>query len=189
MPNLPIQSKRRLPRRSRRGLTLVETILYFVVAAVVLAGVLVLFQSAEGQNDELVMERNIPLITGGLRDTFPNARTYPDGDLIPTMAANKQVPGELASTAADGTPTMTSPYGNNITVVGSSGAAVITVVGMDDEDCTTTLSKLTDRTASQSGFAAVSAGGDALSLPFTSAQLAAACDAGAGANDVVLTLR
>lgn len=187
--NAPLAPNARMPRRSRRGIGIAEILLGLGISAGILAAAVITYQNTQGQSDELTMDRALPQIVAGIRDTFPNARTFPDGDLIPTMSSTNKVPGEVVSAAADGTPTMTSPFGNNITVAGVGGAAVITVVGMDNEDCNNTLSNITDRNTSQTGFATVTAGGDALAQPFTAADVAAACDAGAGANDVVFTLR
>lgn len=187
--NLRPTGRTSLPRKTRRGIGIVETVLALGASALFIAGVVVVYQNTLGQNDELVMDRALPQVVAGIRDTFPNSRTFPDGDLIPIMAATNKVPGELSSTAADGTATMTSPYGTAITAVGVGGAAVITLAALDNEDCNNTLSNITERSASQSGYATVSAGGDALAQPFSAAAVAAACDAGAGANNVVLTLR
>ena len=175
-------------RPARAGFTPFQILLGVGAFAALTTGVLITYQNTVSASDELVLDRAMPQIFTGVRDTFPNARTLPDGDLIPTMTAQGKTPGEVISAAADGTPTMTDPFGNPITVVGAGGAAIVTVVGMDDEDCNNVLANFTDRTASQNGFSAVSAGGDALAQPFSSADVAGACDAGDGLNDVVLTL-
>lgn len=181
----------RIPRRKRRGYSIVEIGLVLIIVAVLISAIIVAFyqvqqSSRQGQTTNLVNE-----LYTSVQDLHRSATSYgADGtNLIPILEGAEMLP-PIGRRDPDGTPdsgdeVVFSPFGEPITVVAGGAAGVtgqsftITLTNYTRANCIAFMSDYVDRTLEQSGLLSASSDGGAFAFPITVAGINGTCDTGA----------
>ena len=164
-------------RRRRRGVSLVDFLLYLTLAAVVVAGAVIAYNNVDNRQKRLQTAQLVNEIFAGVADLHRGGASYGTGNLIPTLDAAKMVPSK-GRRVSGSTVTINTPFGDNVTVVGAGNTFVIAV------DLVTNYA---DQDSDESSLAEIKIGsGSALTMPATVAAISTECD---DDEDVALTFR
>ena len=181
-------SRRRWGRR--RGVSLVDFLLYLTLAAVVMAGAVLAYNNVDNRQKRLQTTQLVNEIYAGVSDLHRNGASYGSSGLIDTLDDAKMIPskGRRSTTDADDKTTISivTPFGDNVTVEGGGNTFVITVEEMSAANCIDLVSNYADQDSEESSLAEISIGGTDLTMPATVAQISTACD---DDDDVALTWR
>ncbi len=190
MSETTIHPKARIPRRKRRGYSIVEIGLVLIVVAVLIAGIIVAFyqvqqSTRQGQATNLVNE-----LYSSVQDLHRSATSYgPDGtNLIPILEGAEMLP-PIGRRDQDGIPdsgdeTVFSPFGELVNVEAGGAVGVpgqsftITLTNYTRANCIAFMSNYVDRTLEQSGLLGAISGGAAFTFPVTVASINGTCQAG-----------
>ena len=173
----------------RRGVSLVDFLLYLTLAAVVMAGAVLAYNNVDNRQKRLQTAQLVNEIYAGVSDLHRGGASYGTGNLIPTLDDAKIVPSKgRRSTTSNNVTTVTinTPFGDGVTVVGAGNTFVITIEDMSEANCIDLVSNYADQDSEESSLAGISIGGTDLTMPATVAQITAACD---DDDDVALTWR
>jgi type II secretory pathway pseudopilin PulG len=190
MSETTIHPKARIPRRKRRGYSIVEIGLVLIVVAVLIAAIIVAFyqvqqSTRQGQATNLVNE-----LYSSVQDLHRSATSYgPDGtNLVPILEGAEMLPpiGRRDPDASpdSGDEVVFSPFGELVTVVAGGAVGVpgqsftITLTNYTRANCIAFMSNYVDRTLEQSGLLGASSGGAAFAFPVTVASINGTCQAG-----------
>lgn len=183
--------RRRWPRR--RGVSLVDFLLYLTLAAVVMAGAVLAYNNVDNRQKRLQTAQLVNEIYAGVSDLHRGGASYGTGNLIPTLDDAKMVPskGRRETTTGTGRNVVTTvgintPFGDAVAVTGAGNTFIITIEEMSEANCIDLVSNYADQDSDESSLAAISIGGTDLTMPATVAQISAACDED---DDVALTWR
>ena len=175
---------------SRRGVSLVDFVLYLGLAAVVVAGAVLAYNNVENRQKRLQTSQLVTEVFTAVADLHRTGASYGTGDLIQTLEAAKRVPSKGRSSVTDDdgntTTTITSPFGDNVTVVGAGTTFTVTVVDMTEANCIDLLTSYADQGEEESSLAGVAIEGTAQTLPLSVATISSTC---AADSDVALTFR
>lgn len=190
MSDIVINQKPRIPRRKRRGYSIVEIGLVLIIVAVLIAAIIVAFyqvqqSTRQGQATNLVNE-----LYSSVQDLHRSATSYgADGtNLIPILEGAEMLP-PIGRRDPDGTPdtgdeVVFSPFGELVTVVAGGAVGVpgqsftITLTNYTRANCIAFMSNYVDRTLEQSGLLGASSGGNVFTFPVTVASINGTCRAG-----------
>ncbi|MCY4098669.1 MAG: type 4 pilus major pilin [Rhodospirillales bacterium] len=177
-------------RRRRRGVSLFDFVLYLSLAAVVFGGAILAYNNLENRQKRLQTSQLVTEIFTAVADLHRTGASYGTGDLIPTLEAAKRVPSKGRSSVTDSggntTTTITSPFGDNVTVVGAGTTFTVTVVDMTEANCIDLLTNYADQGEEESALAGVAIESADQTLPLSVATISSTCDAD---SDVALTFR
>ena len=180
-------------QRRRRGVSLVDFLLYLTLAAVVMAGAVLAYNNVDNRQKRLQTAQLVNEIYAGVSDLHRGGASYGTGSLIQTLDDAKLVPsrGRRETTTGTGNNAVTNvgintPFGDVVTVTGAGNTFVITVEDMSEANCIDLVSNYADQDSEESSLAEISIGGSDLTMPATVAQISAACD---DDDDVALTWR
>lgn len=183
--------KARIPRRKRRGYSIVEIGLVLIIVAVLISAIIVAFyqvqqSTRQGQTTNLVNE-----LYTSVQDLHRSSTSYgADGtNLIPILEGAEMLP-PIGRRDPDGTPdtgdeVVFSPFGELVTVVAGGAAGVpgqsftITLTNYTRANCIAFMSDFVDRTLEQSGLISASSNGAPFVFPVTVASINGTCAAGA----------
>ena len=174
-------------QRRRRGVSLVDFLLYLTLAAVVVAGAVLAYNNVDNRHKRLQTAQLVNEIFAGVADLHRGGASYGTGSLIPTLDAARLVPSKGRRELTPGTVTINTPFGNNVTVTGATNTFVITVEDMTEANCIDLVSNYADQDSDESSLAEIKIGsGSALDMPATVAAISTECD---DDEDVALTFR
>ena len=172
--------------RRRRGVSLVDFLLYLTLAAVVIAGAVLAYNNVDNRLKRLQTAQLVNEIFAGVSDLHRGGASYGTANLIPTLEAAKMVPpkGRRATSPV----TINTPFGKKVTVTGTDAGNTftITVEKMSEANCIDLVSNYADQGSEESSLAEIGIGGSPLTMPATVAAIATACD---DDEDVALKFR
>ncbi|MCY3875149.1 MAG: type 4 pilus major pilin [Rhodobacteraceae bacterium] len=184
------------PRRKwarRRGVSLIDFLLYLTLAAVVAAGAVLAYNNVDNRQKRLQTAQLVNEIYAGVSDLHRGGASYGTGSLISTLDDAKMIPskGRRSTTTGTGQSAVTTigintPFGKTVTVEGAGNTFVITVVDMSEANCIDLVSNYADQDSEESSLAAISIETTPLAMPATVSDISAACD---DDDDVALTFR
>jgi hypothetical protein len=158
-------STSRMPERfvagRERGISLIEGILYLVLAISVIAGGIVLFQNAQLSNRVTDTSRGIVTISSETRALHQNARDFGDVALTNALINSGAVPSNFQDNAGTG---IRHPWGGAVIVTGDDQQFTIELQDVPSEACV----RLSSVNASGQGVAGIgiaSVGFEAASTP------------------------
>lgn len=197
----------------KRAVSLIEGVLYLVIALAVIVGGIVFFQQAQLSNQVNDTARASISLSNAVRSLYQSQRTFGSGDITTALINSGSVPANFVG--ASGTE-IKHPWGGNIYVAAVTAVSPATTNFMliyqdiPKEACMRLFP------ASQGGDAAIGTGivggymrdefpqtgttlgdvtamavavtVDSSTIPFTPAQAATACDPGSGDGDVSVTI-
>ena len=172
-------------RRRRRGVSLVDFLLYLTLAAVVVAGAVLAYNNVDNRQKRLQTAQLVNEIFAGVADLHRGGASYGTGNLIPTLDAAKMVPSK-GRRVSGSTVTINTPFGDEVTVTGDGNTFVITVVKMTEANCIDLVTNYADQDSDESSLAEIEIGGTDLTMPATVSAISTACD---DDEDVALTFR
>ena len=119
--------------------------------------------------------------------TFRSTRNYGSGSLLPALDTFKRLPEAFVVRNGSGVfQELQHPWGGQVVVNGSPGGETnqfrVRFNEVDDDVCAALAELTATSTRSKSGLDEVRVNGTVMTLPYTVAMAAAACDAGDGAN-------
>lgn len=174
--------------RRQKGLTLIEAAMVLGVAAIVIAGVLVLYNTANTSNKTSEALNQLNIIQQAVRQIYGGGSSFAGLDAA-GLASSKVLPARMINSGA--TPPLVNSFNGTIDVTGDAAGFTIDFGGLPVEACVTLATK--DYGRSLSTLKAGSAGGTTLmddastSLP-TAATAGTACDSNS-ANHLVWNFR
>ena len=181
-----------IPRRlrRRRGVSLVDFLLYLTLAAVVMAGAVLAYNNVDNRQKRLQTAQLVNEVFAAVSDLHRNGASYGSGDLIETLDDAKMIPskGRRSATDADDNTviTMATPFGDNLAVEGDGNTFDITIEEMSEANCIDLVSNYADQDPEESSLAEITIGGASLTMPASISEISAACD---DDDDVALTFR
>ncbi|WP_456717861.1 MULTISPECIES: type 4 pilus major pilin [unclassified Bradyrhizobium] len=177
-------------RRRQKGLTLIEAAMVLGVAAIVIAGVLVLYNTANTSNKTSEALNQLNIIQQAVRQIYGGGSSFSDLT-TQTLADSKVLPARMINAGA--TPPLVNAFNGTIDVNydATSGGFSVDFGGLPVEACVTLATK--DYGRSLASLAAGSSGGNPLmddkSAGLPSATLAGqACDSNS-ANHLIWIFR
>ena len=184
-------SRRRWARR--RGVGLVDFLLYLTLAAVVIAGAVLGYNNVDNRQKRLQTSQLVNEIYAGVSDLHRGGASYGTGSLIATLDDAKVIPsrGRRETTTGTGNAAVTTvgintPFGDNVKVTGDGNTFVVTVEEMSEANCIDLVSNYADQDSEESSLAEISIGGTDLTMPASVSDISSACD---DDDDVALTFR
>lgn len=182
--------KARIPRRKRRGYSIVEIGLVLIIVAVLIAAIIVAFYQVQNSTRQGQATNLTNQLYSSVQDLHRSATSYGvDGtNLIPILEGAEMLP-PIGRRDPDGTPdsgdeVVFSPFGELVTVVAGGAVGVtgqsftITLTNYTRANCIAFMSNYVDRTLEQSGLLGASSGGAAFAFPVTVATINGTCQLG-----------
>lgn len=179
----------------QRGISLIEGILYLVLALSLVVGGIVLFQNAQLSNRVTEAARGVVSISSETRALHQNARDFGTADLTAALVNAGAVPSNFQDNAGTG---IRHPWGGAVTVTGADQQFTIALVDVPSDACVriatadargqgvTGIGIASLEIAAPTGTFGGTAGTPlAATLPVTPAQAAAACGNQHGADITV----
>lgn len=122
-------------RARSRGISLIEAVLYLVIALAVIVGGIVFFQQAQLSNQVTDTSRASVGISSQTRALYQNQRTFGTADITPALLQSGAVPSNFIAGAA-GSEVVQHPFGGNIVVTGANDGFILTFDNMSTAACT-----------------------------------------------------
>jgi type II secretory pathway pseudopilin PulG len=175
-------------RRRQKGLTLIEAAMVLGIAAIVIAGVLVIYNTANTSNKTSEALNQLNIIQQAVRQIYGGGSSF-DGLDATSLANSKVLPARMINTGA--TPPLVNSFNGSIDVTGDVNGFTIDFGGLPVEACVTLATK--DYGRSLATLKGGSSGGTTLmddtstGLP-TATAAGAACDSNS-ANHLVWNFR
>ena len=118
----------------QRGISLIEGVLYLVIALAVIVGGIVFFQQAQLSNQVTDTARAGVGISSQARGLYQNQRTFGQGaDLTAALLASGSVPSNFVNASDDG---IAHPFGGGaVTVTGNNDGFAMTLTDLSEEAC------------------------------------------------------
>jgi len=116
----------------QRGISLIEGILYLVLAISVVVGGIVVFQNAQLSNRVTDTARGIVTIASETRALHQNARDFGTADLTPALVNAGAVPSNFLNN--DGTD-VRHPWGGAVTITGADQQFTIALADVPSDAC------------------------------------------------------
>jgi hypothetical protein len=169
----------------QRGISLIEGILYLVLAISVVVGGIVVFQNAQLSNRVTETARGIVTIASETRALHQNARDFGTADLTQALVNAGAVPSNFLNGAAP----ISHPWGGAVTVTGDDQQFTVALDAVPPEACVR-LTSVDERGQGVAGIgiAAVSFDGGTTPQALPVTPVAAGTNCGnAGPVDIVFT--
>lgn len=182
-------ARRRLPRRHRRGLGLLQVVLAIAIGAMAVGGGLGFYNMAlEGMNktDTLAL---LSTLRASIESIYANQASYgaSGANLVPVLAVRGAIPDSalVANGAGPADDTIQHPYGEAVTVVVATNATrfQITLEDLEPEACSRVADGFAGRTRARSGLRAIIFGTTRRNAPVSAADIGANC-AGTAPRDL-----
>lgn len=170
----------------QRGISLIEGILYLVLAISVVVGGIVVFQNAQLSNRVTEAARGIVTIASETRALHQNARDFGTADLTPALVNAGAVPSNFQNN--DGTD-VRHPWGGAVTITGADQQFTIALDAVPSDACVRLTSvDARGQGVAGIGIAAVSFDGGTTTQPVPVTPVAAGAGCGNQAtSDIVFT--
>jgi prepilin-type N-terminal cleavage/methylation domain-containing protein len=128
-----------------KGMTLIEVMVALSIFALVVAGALSLFTSAQSTQSATQLKTNIYSIRSAVRNLYFGQGGYGTGSLNTVMVASKKVPSTWATTASGTSALINTPLNNGaVTITGVTSTFTIAIAGVPSEVCQGLISGLND---------------------------------------------
>mgnify|MGYP000082449871 CR=1 FL=1 len=114
----------------KRGISLIEAVLYLVIALAVIVGGIVFFQQAQLSNQVTDTARAGVGISSQVRGLYQSQRSFGTADLTDAVLASGSVPSNFQ----DGTG-IVHPFGGDVTVNGNDGGFAMTFADLSEAAC------------------------------------------------------
>ena len=190
-------------KRLRRGFVTMDYLLYVGLAAIVLIGVIAIYNAARESSNRNSTLTLLNQLRSGIEEVYSGSPSYGNNtDLIATLDRRGHIPDTArvriaAVTGLGGTVTSAArteirhPFGGLVTIVGGPGGRTnefrITFEAVDDEVCAGLADVYADRTRARAGIVSLVINGTTLNAPVTIANINNNCDDGASSNDIGFT--
>ncbi|MDE2789202.1 MAG: type 4 pilus major pilin [Paracoccaceae bacterium] len=176
--------------RRRRGVSLVDFLLYLTLAAVVLAGAVLAYNNVDNRQKRLQTTQLVNEVYAAVTDLHRNGASYGTSSLIDTLEAAKMIPSKGRRSATDDkggtTISIVTPFGEGVTVAGDGNTFTITIGEMSEANCIDLVSNYADQDSDESSLSTIAVGSSDLTMPASLSDITAACD---DDEDVELTFR
>ena len=175
--------------RRRRGVSLVDFLLYLTLAAVVVSGAVIAYNNVDNRQKRLQTAQLVNEIFTAVSDLHRNGAAYGSSSLIQTLEDAKMLPPRGRRSTVKGSTTtysLVTPFGRNVSVTGAGNTFEIGIDDMSEANCIDLLANYADQDEEESSLAEIEVAGADVSMPATIAAITQACDDG---DDVVLTFR
>ena len=180
-------------RQRRRGVSLVDFLLYLTLAAVVAAGAVLAYNNVDNRQKRLATSQMVNEIYAAVSDLHRSGASYGTGSLVGILEDAKMIPskGRRETTAGEGATAVTTvgintPFGDTVLVTGAGNTFTIEIENMTEANCLDLVTNYADLDEAESSLSEISVEGTDLPMPASVAEIAAACD---DDDDVVLTFR
>ncbi len=114
----------------KRGISLIEAVLYLVIALAVIVGGIVFFQQAQLSNQVTDTARAGVGISSQVRGLYQSQRTFGTAPLTDAMIASGSVPSNFQSATG-----IVHPFGGAVTVNGNDAGFAMTFVDLSEAAC------------------------------------------------------
>lgn len=170
-----------------RGISLIEAVLYLVIALAVIVGGIVFFQQAQLSNQVTDTSRASVGISSQTRALYQNQRSFGTDPITAALLQSGAVPSNFVAGAGteDSPEVIQHPFGGNIVVTGAEAGFTLTFDGMSAAACTrlATVGEGGDGPLG-TGIATMQINGATAAAVVTAADAAAGC---AADSDLVVT--
>lgn len=114
----------------KRGISLIEAVLYLVIALAVIVGGIVFFQQAQLSNQVTDTARAGVGISSQVRGLYQSQRSFGEDELTSAVLASGSVPSNFQSDTG-----IVHPFGGDVTVNGNDGGFAMTFTDMSEAAC------------------------------------------------------
>lgn len=114
----------------KRGISLIEAVLYLVIALAVIVGGIVFFQQAQLSNQVTDTARAGVGISSQVRGLYQSQRSFGNEDLTSAVLASGSVPSNFQSDTG-----IVHPFGGDVTVNGNDGGFAMTFANLSEAAC------------------------------------------------------
>ena len=114
----------------KRGISLIEAVLYLVIALAVIVGGIVFFQQAQLSNQVTDTARAGVGISSQVRGLYQSQRSFGEAPLTDAVLASGSVPSNFQSDTG-----IVHPFGGDVTINGNGGGFAMTFEGMCEAAC------------------------------------------------------
>jgi len=114
----------------KRGISLIEAVLYLVIALAVIVGGIVFFQQAQLSNQVTDTARAGVGISSQVRGLYQSQRSFGEAELTGAVLASGSVPSNFQSDTG-----IVHPFGGDVTINGNGGGFAMTFVDMSEAAC------------------------------------------------------
>ena len=175
-------------RRYRRGFSLFGVLLGLGLAAVVIVGVVGIYNSARESANRTEALTLLGQLRANIESVFAGAPSYGnDTNLVAMLDLRGGIP-DGARLEAGGAVQISHPFGGPVTVVGGPGGVAsrfqVTFEDVDNEVCAALGDAYAGRTRARAGVISMVVNTVILVSPATIEQVTTNCNAGDGANDI-----
>lgn len=119
----------------KRGISLIEGVLYLVIALAVIVGGIVFFQQAQLSNQVTDTARAGVAMSSQTRGLYQSQRSFGAGDITAALLKSGAVPSNFQGN--DGSnDVIVHPFGGNITIAGANTQFTMTLTNMSEAACT-----------------------------------------------------
>lgn len=182
-------ARRRLPRRLRRGLGLLQVVLAIAIGAIAVGSGLGLYNMAlEGMNKTQTLAL-LSTLRASIESIYANQASYgaTGADLVPVLALRGAIPDSalVENSAGPADDTIQHPYGEAVTVVVGSNSTRfrITLEDLEPEACSAVADGFAGRTRARSGLRAIEFGSTRRNAPVSAVDIGTNC-AGTAPKDL-----
>lgn len=164
------------PDSRQAGASLVEAVLFLVIAAVILIGVFALFSGAFSSSKVQTEMSYMQTLAGDVESLYATNHDYGTADITATLTSTKSAPSPMIVGA-----TLVNSWGGQVTVTGASTDFVISSAGVPQKECIQ-LAQISINPV------AITINGTTQTLPLTVAAATTACSS-ATSNTIAWSLR
>lgn len=174
----------RLPRRKRRGYSIVEIGLVLIIVAVLVSAIIVAFYQVQNSSRQSQTTNLVNEIYSGVQDLYRSSTSYGPNNtnLIPILEGAGKLP-PIGRRDPNGVPNsgdegVVTPFGGAVTVtsVGAGGQSFrISLQAYTRANCIAFMTNYVDRTLEQSGMVGATSNGVAFAFPLTVATINTTC--------------
>ena len=180
--------RRLVLRRYRRGFSLFGVLLGLGLAAVVIVGVVGVYNSARESANRTEALTLLNQLRSSIESVFAGAPSFGDEtDLVAMLDLRGGIP-DGARLEIGGVVQISHPFGGPVTLVGGPGGVVnrfqVTFEDVDNEVCAALGDAYAGRTRARAGVVSIIVNSTILATPATIEQITTNCSGGAGANDI-----
>lgn len=186
-----LNPKHKATHKGYRGEGLVSMLLYMVIVAVIIIGIIALFFTVRDSYRENIATIMLNNLVGSVSKVYGTNRNYgSDTNLITVLEGFGALPDDAR--VDDGTTvTLEHPFGGPITIVGGPSGVTnryaIAFTELDDDICSTMAGKYSTQSRGRSGIDTLDVNGTVLTRPIAPPAINAACTSGDGANTITWT--
>lgn len=168
--------------KKQAGITLMEVIGSLVIIGVVVAAGLALFNNADSSQKSTQLLTNAVSIRSSVKQMFSGQGSYGTANLNNVLVTANKLPADLKIDTTTTPNTITHGVNNGtINIAGSTTSFTITITSIPTDICTDLLTR-----NSGSGWAGITVGSTAVTLPTTPTAATTACSA-ASTNTIVFS--